>query len=252
VTRAVDDVSIVVKKGQTHALVGESGSGKTTTVRMLLGLEAPDAGEIVVGNQTVSGLTRTEWRTARRHLQLVYQNPFTSLDPTWKLGRVVGEPLDRYDIGDKSERRQRVTEALAAVGLGAEMLSRRPANLSGGQRQRVAIARALVMRPDVLVLDEPTSALDVTVQAAIMDLLVKLQDEFDLTYVFVSHDLSLVRQIADTVTVLRHGSVVEDGTVEQIFSSPRDEYTRALLAAIPQVTTVDVPLQLDRVVDASA
>jgi peptide/nickel transport system ATP-binding protein len=132
------------------------------------------------------------------------------------------------------------------------MLSRRPANLSGGQRQRVAIARALVMRPDVLVLDEPTSALDVTVQAAIMDLLVKLQDEFDLTYVFVSHDLSLVRQIADTVTVLRDGSVVEDGTVEQIFSTPRDAYTKALLAAIPQVTTVDVPLQLDRVVDASA
>jgi peptide/nickel transport system ATP-binding protein len=252
VTKAVDDVSISVAKGTTHALVGESGSGKTTTVRMLLGLEAPDAGEILVGSETVSGLSRTEWRTARRHLQLVYQNPFTSLDPTWKLGRVVGEPLDRYDIGDQAERRQRVTEALAAVGLGAEMLSRRPANLSGGQRQRVAIARALVMRPDVLVLDEPTSALDVTVQAAIMDLLVKLQDEFDLTYIFVSHDLSLVRQIADTVTVLRHGAVVEDGTVEQIFSSPQDDYTKALLAAIPQVTTVDVPVELDRVVDASA
>ncbi len=252
VTTAVDGVSISVKKGQTHALVGESGSGKTTTVRMLLGLEQPDSGEIVVGTDVVSGQSPKQWRTARRHLQLVYQNPFTSLDPTWRLERIVGEPLDRYDVGDKSERRARVIEALGAVGLGETMLSRRPANLSGGQRQRVAIARALVMRPDVLVLDEPTSALDVTVQAAIMDLLVKLQDEFDLTYVFVSHDLSLVRQIADTVTVLRHGSVVEAGTVEQIFSRPQDDYTKALLAAIPRVTTVDVPVDLDDVVDTSA
>ncbi len=251
VTKAVDDVTISVRRGQTHALVGESGSGKTTTVRMLLGLEQPDSGEVVVGTDTVSGHSRKQWRAARRHLQLVYQNPFTSLDPTWKLERIVREPLDRYDVGDKSERRQRVTEALAAVGLPVEMLSRRPSSLSGGQRQRVAIARALVMRPDVLVLDEPTSALDVTVQAAIMDLLVKLQDEFGLTYIFVSHDLSLIRQIADTVTVLKDGSVVETGTVERIFSSPQDEYTKALLAAIPAVTQVDAPVELENVVNAS-
>jgi peptide/nickel transport system ATP-binding protein len=249
--KAVDDVSISVKRGRTHALVGESGSGKTTTVRLLLGLEQADSGEIIVGTENVSGHSRKEWRTARRHLQLVYQNPFTSMDPTWKLERIVGEPLDRYNVGDKSERKARVAEALAAVGLPAEMLSRKPSNLSGGQRQRVAIARALVMRPDVLVLDEPTSALDVTVQAAIMDLLVKLQDELGLTYIFVSHDLSLIRQIADTVTVLRHGSVVEDGTVEQIFSSPRDDYTKALLAAIPAVTTVDIPVVLDDALDAT-
>ncbi len=230
---AVDGLSLSVARGTTHALVGESGSGKTTAVRLLLGLEQLDAGEIVVGAATVSGHSRTQWRSARRHLQLVYQNPFTSLDPTWKLERIVREPLDRYRVGDKSERHQRVVEALQNVGLPESMLSRRPTNLSGGQRQRVAIARALVMRPDVLVLDEPTSALDVTVQAAIMDLLVRLQDELGLTYLFVSHDLSLVRQIADTVTVLQDGRVVEEGTVEKLFAGPQSPYTRALLKAIP-------------------
>jgi peptide/nickel transport system ATP-binding protein len=243
---AVDDVSFTVQRGKTHAIVGESGSGKTTAVRLLLGLERLDGGEILVGTDTVSGHSRTQWRSARRHLQLVYQNPFTSLDPTWKLERIVGEPLDRYKVGDKSERRQRVVEALQNVGLPESVLSRRPTNLSGGQRQRVAIARALVMRPDVLVLDEPTSALDVTVQAAIMDLLVRLQDELGLTYLFVSHDLSLVRQIADTVTVLQHGRVVEQGMVEKIFASPEDPYTQALLKAIPAVAR---PSQDGRVLD---
>jgi peptide/nickel transport system ATP-binding protein len=232
---AVDDLSLSVARGTTHALVGESGSGKTTAVRLLLGLEQLDGGEIVVGTETVSGHSRTQWRSARRHLQLVYQNPFTSLDPTWKLERIVREPLDRYKVGDKSERHRRVIEAMQSVGLPESVLSRRPTNLSGGQRQRVAIARALVMRPDVLVLDEPTSALDVTVQAAIMDLLVRLQDELGLTYLFVSHDLSLVRQIADTVTVLQYGRVVEEGTVERIFTSPENPYTQALLKAIPAV-----------------
>ncbi|HWH94846.1 MAG TPA: ABC transporter ATP-binding protein [Baekduia sp.] len=235
---AVDDATIGIARGKTHALVGESGSGKTTTARLLLGIETPDAGEIVVGSETVSAHSAKQWRAARRHLQLVYQNPFTSLDPTWKVGRIVREPLDRYRIGDKAERRERVREALDAVGLPADFASRRPGSLSGGQRQRVAIARALAIRPDVLVLDEPTSALDVTVQAAIIDLLVRLQGEFGLTYIFVSHDLSLVRQIADTVTVLRDGKIVEDGPVEEIFARPRHAYTKALLEAIPAVAQV--------------
>jgi peptide/nickel transport system ATP-binding protein len=230
---AVEDVSFAVKRGKTHALVGESGSGKTTAVRLLLGLEDPDAGEIVIGEESVVGHSRQNWRTLRRHLQLVYQNPFTSLDPTWKLERIVREPLDRFRIGEKSERRERVADALTSVGLSTSLLSRRPTHLSGGQRQRVAIARALVMRPDVLVLDEPTSALDVTVQAGIIDLLFRLQCELDLTYLFVSHDLSLVRQLADTVTVMKHGRVVEAGPVEQIFSAPKDAYTRSLIEAIP-------------------
>jgi peptide/nickel transport system ATP-binding protein len=230
---AVDDVSFSVKRGSTHALVGESGSGKTTTVRLLLGLERPDAGEIMIGDQSVRSHSRGQWRTLRRHLQLVYQNPFTSLDPTWRLERIVREPLDRFGVGTKAERGDRVREALHAVGLPESMLSRRPTHLSGGQRQRVAIARALVLRPDVVVLDEPTSSLDVTVQADIIDLLFGLQRELGLTYLFVSHDLSLVRQIADTVSVLQGGRVVEDGPVQEIFSRPRHPYTEALLDAIP-------------------
>jgi peptide/nickel transport system ATP-binding protein len=230
---AVDDVSFSVSRGSTHALVGESGSGKTTTVRLLLGLEQPDAGEILIGEDSVRSHSRGQWRTLRRHLQLVYQNPFTSLDPTWRLERIVREPLDRFGVGTKAERGDRVREALHAVGLPDSMLSRRPTHLSGGQRQRVAIARALVLRPDVVVLDEPTSSLDVTVQADIIDLLFGLQRELGLTYLFVSHDLSLVRQLADTVSVLQGGRVVEDGPVQEIFSRPRHAYTEALLDAIP-------------------
>jgi peptide/nickel transport system ATP-binding protein len=230
---AVDDVSFSVNRGSTHALVGESGSGKTTTVRLLLGLEHPDTGEIMISGQSVRSHSRGQWRTLRRHLQLVYQNPFTSLDPTWRLERIVREPLDRFGVGTKAERGDRVREALHAVGLPESMLSRRPTRLSGGQRQRVAIARALVLRPDVVVLDEPTSSLDVTVQADIIDLLFGLQREQGLTYLFVSHDLSLVRQIADTVSVLQGGRVVESGPVREIFSRPRHPYTEALLDAIP-------------------
>ncbi len=230
---ACADVSFTIERGQTHALVGESGSGKTTAVRLLLGLEQPDAGEIVIGGEPVRGHSRGQWRDLRRHLQLVYQNPFTSLDPTWRVERIVREPLDRYGVGDKAQRRDRVRDVLDAVGLPAGVLSRRPANLSGGQRQRVAIARALVLRPDVVVLDEPTSALDVTVQAGLIDLLFKLQAELGLTYLFVSHDLSLVRQLADTVSVLQNGRVVEAGPVRDIFERSQHPYTQALLEAIP-------------------
>ena len=230
---AVQDISFSVERGSTHALVGESGSGKTTAVRLLLGLEQPDAGEIMIGAESVRSHSRGQWRSLRRHLQLVYQNPFTSLDPTWRLERMVREPLDRFGVGDQAERRDRVREALHSVGLPESMLSRRPTHLSGGQRQRVAIARALVLRPDVVVLDEPTSSLDVTVQAGIIDLLFRLQSELGLTYLFVSHDLSLVRQLADTVSVLQRGRVVEDGPVREIFSQPQHPYTKALLDAIP-------------------
>lgn len=230
---ACDGVSFSVERGRTHALVGESGSGKTTAVRLLLGLEQPDGGDITVAGQSTSGRSRADVREIRRHLQLVYQNPFTSLDPTWRVGRIVREPLDQFGVGTKAERTHRVSEALEAVGLPSDVASRRPAHLSGGQRQRVAIARALVVRPDVVVLDEPTSALDVSVQAGILELLTTLQHELGLTYLFVSHDLALVRQVADTVSVLRRGQVVEDGPVEEIFHRPRHPYTRALLGAIP-------------------
>ena len=227
---AVDDVSFAVPAGTTHALVGESGSGKTTAVRLLLGLERPDAGRIVVAGEELQG---APLRSVRRHLQLVYQNPFTSLDPTWRVDALVREPLDRFGIGDADERAERVRAALAAVGLGEHLRTRAPSALSGGQRQRVAIARALVLRPDVVVLDEPTSALDVSVQAGIVDVLLRLQADLGLTYVFVSHDLSLVRQLAHTVSVMRRGRVVEQGTVARIFDDPQDGYTRTLLASLP-------------------
>jgi peptide/nickel transport system ATP-binding protein len=231
--RAVDGVSFAVERGRTHALVGESGSGKTTAVRLLLGLEQPDSGTIAVGGQSTAGLSRAGIRDVRRHLQLVYQNPFISLDPTWRVGRIVREPLDRFGVGTTADRADQVRDALQSVGLPADVVDCRPGQLSGGQRQRVAIARALVVRPDVVVLDEPTSALDVTVQAGILELLARLQRELGLTYVFVSHDLALVRQVADTVSVLRSGQVVEQGTVDQVFDQPRHPYTRALLDAIP-------------------
>ena len=230
---AVDDVSFSVAAGTTHALVGESGSGKTTTIRLLLGLDVPDRGTIAVSGEQLHGRSRAEVRRARRHLQLVYQNPFTSLDPLWSVERLVREPLDRFRVGDRRSRGAAVRSALEAVGLDEEFLGRRPAALSGGQRQRVAIARALVLRPDVIVLDEPTSALDVSVQAGIVELLLRLQADQGLTYVFVSHDLSLVRQLAHTVSVLRAGRVVEQGGVDEIFDHPGDDYTRTLLASIP-------------------
>ena len=230
---AVDDVSFTVAAGTTHALVGESGSGKTTAVRLLLGLEKPDAGSISVAGISVAGRSHESLRSTRRHLQLVYQNPFTSLDPMWTVKRLVGESLDRYDIGTREERAARVREALAAVGLSEDLLSRRPVALSGGQRQRVAIARSLVLRPDVIVLDEPTSALDVSVQAGIVEVLLSLQASLGLTYVFVSHDLALVRQLAHTVSVMHQGRIVESGPVAAIFDNPRQPYTRALLESIP-------------------
>lgn len=233
---AVDSVSFTVPAGTTHALVGESGSGKTTTIRLLMGLEQPDAGEIVVAGERLDGRSHAALRTARANLALVYQNPFTSLDPTWKVERLVREPLDRYRIGTRAERTQRVHTALEAVGLADDLRGRRPRNLSGGQRQRVAIARALVLEPEVIVLDEPTSALDVSVQAGIVEVLLGLQAELGLTYVFVSHDLALVAQLAHSVSVMHRGRFVESGPTERVFADPQEGYTRSLLEAIPSGT----------------
>lgn len=233
VLTAVNGVSFSIQPGTTHALVGESGSGKTTAIRLLLGLDEPDAGTITVAGEAVTGRSRESLRSVWRHLQLIYQNPFTSLDPTWKVADLVREPLDRFKIGTRAERAERVREALEQVGLSEQLLVRKPGALSGGQRQRVAIARALVLQPDVIVLDEPTSALDVSVQADIVEVLLKLQATRGLTYVFVSHDLALVRQLAHTVTVMQRGRIVEHGSVDDIFDRPQQPYTVALLEAIP-------------------
>ena len=250
VLTAVDDVSFTVPAGTTHALVGESGSGKTTAIRLLLGLDQPDAGHISVAGEKLSGRSHHSLRSVWRNLQLVYQNPFTSLDPTWKVEQLVREPLDRFGIGTHAERAERVREALSNVGLGEHLLSRKPQALSGGQRQRVAIARSLVLKPEVIVLDEPTSALDVSVQADIVGVLLSLQASLGLTYIFVSHDLALVRQFAHTVSVMQRGRIVEHGNVRDIFDNPREPYTVSLLESIPAAASpARAPLpQLRRII----
>ncbi|WP_341358539.1 ABC transporter ATP-binding protein [Georgenia sp. M64] len=231
--RAVDDVSFSVVRGTTHALVGESGSGKTTTARAVVGLRRPTAGSVVVEGAEVTGLRGEALRRFRRGTQLVYQNPFSSLDPRQSVTEIVAEPLRNHGRTDRRDRRRRAAEALEQVALPATLAARRPAELSGGQRQRVAIARALVLEPAVLVLDEAVSALDVTVQAQILDLLDRLQQDLGLTYLFISHDLAVVRQIADTVSVMRDGRVVEHGRAADVLDHPAHDYTAALVEAIP-------------------
>jgi peptide/nickel transport system ATP-binding protein len=236
--RAVDDVSFQVRRGTTHALVGESGSGKTTTARLVTRFLHPDAGRIELAESSgeladIAGLKGEALRQLRRRVQLVYQNPFSSLDPRQSVAQIVAEPLHNFREGTRAERRERAARLIDRVALPADVLERSPRELSGGQRQRVAIARALAIRPDVVVLDEAVSALDVTVQARILELLESLQQELGLTYLFISHDLAVVRRISHTVSVMRRGRIVESGSTEELFTAPAHEYTRELLAAVP-------------------
>ncbi|UVO08317.1 ABC transporter ATP-binding protein [Pectobacterium polonicum] len=231
--RAVDDVSFSVVRGTTHAIVGESGSGKTTTARSLLGFHHPSAGRILIDGTDITHLKGEALRQFRQKIQLVYQNPFGSLDPSQRLYDIVEEPLRNFNRHTAAQRERKIHEMFERVSLPVALLSRKPRELSGGQRQRVAIARALVLEPQVLVLDEAVSALDVTVQAQILRLLTELQESLGLTYVFISHDLAVVRQIADTVSVLYHGKQLESGPVERIFAQPEHRYTRELIEAIP-------------------
>jgi peptide/nickel transport system ATP-binding protein len=230
--RALDGVSFSLRAGQTLALVGESGSGKTTALRIALGLEKPSTGKVYFEGQDITEQGWRALRPLRRRFQLVHQNPFSSLDPKFTVLQTVTEPLVSFREGDRASRRERAAELLEQVDLPKDYLSRRPAELSGGQRQRVAIARALALKPDLILLDEPVSALDVRVQEQILRLLVGLQNELGVSYLFISHDLAVVAQVSHQVAVLRRGNVVESGLTADVFDHPQNEYTRELLAAI--------------------
>jgi peptide/nickel transport system ATP-binding protein len=230
---AVDDVSFAVRPGSTTAIVGESGSGKTTVARMVLGLESPTAGTVRVAGEPVAEAKGAQRRAIRRAMQPVFQDPYASLNPMFTVEHIVDEPLRVFRVGDRKSRRARVAELLDHVALPRDTAQRHPNELSGGQRQRVAIARALALDPRLVVCDEAVSALDVLVQDQILTLLGDLQRDLGLSYLFITHDLAVVRLVAHDVLVMQHGRVVEGGTVDDVFGRPESDYTQELLAAIP-------------------
>lgn len=234
--RAVDDISFNVYDNEVLGIVGESGSGKSTTLHQILDLTAPQGGTIEVLGTDVAGLDRRTRKALRGDLQVVFQDPVASLDPRLPVFDVLAEPL-RANGFDKRTTDERVGELLTLVGLRREDAGRYPADFSGGQKQRIGIARALALQPKILALDEPVSALDVSIQAGIINLLLDLQERFGLAYLFVSHDLSVVKHLAHRVAVMNNGTIVEQGDSEQVFADPRHEYTRTLLSAVPRPLT---------------
>lgn len=231
--RAVDNVSFSVYKGETLSLVGESGCGKSTTRKLVLRLLEADKGSVYYKGKNIFEATPSELRALRKEMQVVFQDPYASLDPKWRVGNIIGEPLRIHGLGTEKERKERVLELMKEVGLRPEQYERYPHEFSGGQRQRVGIARALALDPEIIIADEPVSALDVSIQAQVINMFNRLQKKAGLTYIFISHDLSIVKHISDRVAVMYLGKIVELAPVDQLFESAKHPYTQALLASIP-------------------
>ncbi|MEC9079565.1 MAG: ATP-binding cassette domain-containing protein [Pseudomonadota bacterium] len=235
---AVDNVSFAIERGKTYALVGESGSGKSTIARIAVGLLGPSSGRILIDGHNLHdrGLSQAEHRRIRQRLQMVFQSPYASLNPRWRVGNILAEPLRTFSLVDGRQAEQkRVNELLEQVGLSASDARRFPHEFSGGQRQRISIARALASRPDFIVCDEPTSALDVSVQAQVLNLLKELQRDLGLTYLFITHDLAVVRVMAHTIGVLKSGQLVEEQDTATLIESPKSDYTKMLIRSAPRI-----------------
>ncbi len=231
--KAVDDVSFAIQRGETLGLVGESGCGKSTVGRAILRLYEPTEGRVIFDGQDISALSESELRPMRARMQMIFQDPFASLNPRHSVGRMIGEPLRVHGLGGRRDSAARVRELLDIVGLPRDAASRYPHEFSGGQRQRIGIARAIAVNPDFIVADEPVSALDVSIQAQIINLLEQLQDDFDLTYLFIAHDLAVVRHISDRIAVMYLGSIVEVSAADDLYDQPLHPYTISLLSAVP-------------------
>lgn len=235
VIKAVDDISFELRKGEILGIVGESGCGKSSTAKLLIGIDEPTSGHIIYKDKDKAKFDKNDLKNFRKNIQMIFQDPYSSLNPRWNIGKIISEPLVLNTDLSKDEIKGEVLKIMKKVGLKEEWYHRYAHQFSGGQRQRIGIARSLILRPEVIICDEPVSALDVSIQAQVLNLLLDLQDEFGLTYIFISHDLGVVEHITDRILVMNHGKIVESGEVDEIFSSPKNEFTKTLMKAIPKI-----------------